>query len=133
MANGIDMKLSPAQFKLVSRMKAGGRVFFDQRTGLYCIEECGSVGKLDQRPVEALMLAGVLRQAVHGDCYIDTDHAEVPVPIFSAGQEVRWVRGEKKGNIWATVLRASHKQVRIRTGAGREHEVRPTALSAITS
>lgn len=127
------MQLSPAQSKLVMRMQAGARVFFDQKTGLYCIDESGSASKIDQRTVEALLLSGRLFQSITGQCFLNNEPVSDRPPGFAVGQHVYWERGEKKGRLWATVVRSSCKQVRIKTSEGREHEVRPTALTLVVS
>jgi len=111
-------------------MREGARVFFDQKTGLYCIDENGAVSKTDQRPVEALLLSGRLYQSVTGQCLLNEEPVTDLPPKFVAGQQVCWDRGEQKGRLLATVLRSSNKQVRIKTSEGWEHEVRPTALTA---
>ncbi|MBV7542221.1 hypothetical protein [Acidovorax sp. sic0104] len=127
-------KLSTAQAKLVQQIRDGGRVFLDPSSGLFRLQRNGETTPIDQRPVDALRLQGVLTLDMSGLCRLaESPPTELAVE-FRPDQEVRWakvVRGKQVGLGDVTVVRASAKQVRIRTPQGFEHNVRPGALSAL--
>lgn len=127
-------QLSKAQTQLVNRIRAGGRVFFNPATGLFSIDEFGVIAKIDQRPAEALILSGHLQNNSLGRCTLVDQSAASLATVFTKDQSVRWVqvvRGKEVGRFDATVVRASAKQIRIKTFDGWEHNVRPTALSPL--
>ena len=124
--------LSKAQRSIAERIQAGGSLFLNPATGLYALKECGgNLAKVDQRPVEAMLIAGVLQQDLTGHCSLVQGSVEVGSPAFLPGQAAHWmpvVRGESKGKIDVVVINATYKQVRIKTAGGDFHAVRPSAL-----
>lgn len=129
------MILSKAQQSIVDRVQAGGCLFFNPKDGRYAITERGRTLSIDQRPVEALLQAGWLMRDLTGHCVLAVENkpiTEAPAARFSAGQSVSWarvVRGELKGRAPAVVVSATGKQVRIMTGDGHHHVVKPSALT----
>lgn len=124
------LTLSKAQRRIAERMQAGGSLFLDPKTGFYSIKEHGNTSKLDQRPVEAMLISGALQRDVMGFCTLAL-RKENPAPKFSPGQAVRWMRserGELKEQVDAEVISATGKQVRIKTSRGTFQMVRPSAL-----
>lgn len=120
-------KLSKAQQSVVDRIKAGGRLFFDATTGLFAIQEQNQVRKVDQRPVEALLLAGVVRKDLVGCCsLVDSNEIQSPTVLFRPGDQVFWSQSGKS-DAGAEVTSATSKQVRILVH-GEHRVVRPDAL-----
>ena len=125
--------LSKAQQAVIERMRAGGSLFLNSATGLYAMTERGKTTKVDQRPVEAMLLAGVLHRDLMGRCTIAPEERAECAPAFVPDQPVRWarvIRGNLQGYVDATVVSATDKQVRIKTAAGEFAVVRPGALLA---
>lgn len=125
--------LSKAQQGIVDQVQAGKTLFFNPATGLYAIREHGGNAlKVDQRPVEALLLSGVLLRDAFGLCTLGDQPPPKDEAAFEVGQSVRWtpvVRGVARTVMEATVVSATPKQVRIKTGAGEFHVVRPASLA----
>ncbi|TXT26454.1 MAG: hypothetical protein FD131_4168 [Rhodocyclaceae bacterium] len=124
------LTLSKAQRRIAERMQAGGALFLDPKTGFYSIKERGNISKLDQRPVEAMLLSGALQRDAMGFCTLAL-RTEIPASKFSPGQAVRWMRserGELKEQVDAEVISATGRQVRIKTSRGTFQVVRPGAL-----
>lgn len=125
--------LSKAQQGIVDHIQAGKSLFLNPATGLYAIRDQGGIiVKVDQRPVQALLLSGVLQQDILGQCTLGSQLPAMDKPAFEIGQPVRWtkvVRGVARAVLDATVVSPTPKQVRIKTGAGDFHVVRPASLT----
>lgn len=62
-------KLSGAQSKIIDRIKTGGRLALDPKTGRYIFTEMdGKVRQIDQRPVLVMIRDGWLHQTLGGEC-----------------------------------------------------------------
>ncbi|CAN7744294.1 hypothetical protein LJR118_006700 [Acidovorax sp. LjRoot118] len=128
-------QLSMAQRALGDLMKAGGRVIHDAKTGRFVLDQFGKISQVDQRPIEAMLQSGALEKDAFGHCKL-VEEAGMWVPLatqhdFAPGDTARWrkvERGELKFCVEVTVVRATSKQVRIRTAGGNHQVVRPRAL-----
>lgn len=62
-------KPSAAQAKILARIKAGGKLALDAKTGRYAFTEMhGKVCAIDQRPVLVMIREGLLIQSLTGEC-----------------------------------------------------------------
>lgn len=128
-------KLSKAQRTIVDRIQAGAGLSLNSATGLYALSENGETVKVDQRPVEAMILAGVLVRDMTGRCSlvnVPFGEKEKKQPAFEQGCAVKWNRAKRGAFIGiesAVVVSATSKQVRIKLSSGEFHVVRPDALS----
>lgn len=130
--------LSRAQRKLADRMTAGARVLQDPKTGRFVLDEFGMVSRLDQRPVETMLLSGALEKDCLGHCRLVVDPSD-RVSLLSnqtllPGDSARWSsveRGELKFRAEVTVVSATRKQALVRTGGGDYRVVRIGALDRV--
>jgi hypothetical protein len=66
-------KVSPAQQKIVDRIKAGGRVVLDDKTGRYLMFDGGKARMLNTRPIEVMLRTGVLVKGMSSHCQLTDD------------------------------------------------------------
>lgn len=66
------MKKTPstAQKKILDRLAKGARLALEPKSGQYELTDCmtGQRHQIDQRPVAAMLRAGILKQDVFGRC-----------------------------------------------------------------
>lgn len=129
--------LSKAQKAIARHFELGHCIVWNHKTGDFSLNISGVLSKIDQRPVEAMLLSGYLQKDSSGRCSLVALDSDTPVQAkasFQIDQAVMWSEIKRKvvvRTLKASVIRASSKQVRIKTASGEYHNVRPTSLQAI--